>query len=68
MSIYENRIFNPQPLADAGYVVRGDKYRITVLTDCLLRLEYSENGVFEDRATRLAFNRRFDTPAFETYE
>ncbi|MBR4668926.1 MAG: DUF5110 domain-containing protein [Butyrivibrio sp.] len=28
---------------------RGEKYRITVLTDRLVRLEYSEEGRFEDR-------------------
>lgn len=67
MSIYASNIFEPHPAADEKYIVRGEKYRITVLTDCLLRLEYSEDGVFEDRATRLAFNRAFDTPEFECY-
>ena len=35
----------------------GDKYRITVLTDRLIRLEYSENGRFEDRASFAVVNR-----------
>ena len=34
------------PLADPKNVVKGDKYRITVLTEHLLRLEYSEDGEF----------------------
>ncbi len=67
MSFYDTSIFEMHPKADGRFVVRGDKYRFTVLTDRLLRLEYSEDGRFEDRATRLAFNRSFDTPSFETY-
>jgi len=61
-------MFDMHPRADERYVVKGEKYRFTVLTDRMLRLEYSENGVFEDRATRLAFNRCFDTPEYEVYE
>ena len=34
------------PLADPKNVVKGDKYRITVLTEHLLRLEYSEKEIF----------------------
>ena len=40
-------------------IVCGEKYRITVLTEGLIRLEYSEDGVFEDRATQFAFFRDF---------
>ncbi len=67
MSIYDLSMFDMHPMANESFVVQGDKYRITVLTEQLLRLEYSEDGIFEDRATRLAFNRSFDTPEFETY-
>ena len=49
-------------------VIKGDKYRITVLTERLLRLEYNENGVFEDRATEVVFNRKLDIPKFEVME
>ncbi len=67
MSIYDLSMFDMRPKADDRFVIKGDKYRITVLTEQMLRLEYSANGVFEDRATRLVFNRSFDTPEFETY-
>ncbi len=67
MSIYDLSMFDMHPKADERFVIKGDKYRITVLTEQLLRLEYSEDGVFEDRATRFAFNRAFDTPKFESY-
>ncbi len=67
MSIYNLSMFTMQPKAAEEYTVVGEKYRITVLTEQMLRLEYSEDGVFEDRATRLAFNRAFDKPQFEVY-
>lgn len=39
--------------------VLGEHYRITVLTECLLRLEYAEDGFFEDRSTQVVFDRDF---------
>ena len=47
-----------RPVADPRAVVVGPTYRITVLTDGLVRLEYSADGVFEDRASTFAVNRR----------
>ena len=44
--------------------IKGDKYRITVLTPSLVRLEYNENGDFEDRATQSVINRSFSVPRF----
>ena len=55
-------------LANPKCVIKGDKYRFTVLTERLIRLEYSENGVFEDRATEHVFNRMLDIPKFEVME
>ena len=48
-----------RPQALEGNIVVGENYRITVLTAGLLRLEYSEDGIFEDRATKMAFYRDF---------
>ena len=45
-------------------IVQGDTYRITVLTESLLRLEYSEDGIFEDRPSQTVWNRDFETPKF----
>ena len=39
------------PVALSDNMIIGEKYRITFLTEALVRLEYSEDGVFEDRAT-----------------
>ncbi len=51
------------PLADPKNVVKGNKYRLTVLTEHLLRLEYSEDGEFIDVACQTVVNRDF--PAVE---
>lgn len=47
------------PLCSAETVVRGDFWRFTVLTPSLIRMEYSGDGIFEDRATQTVMNRRF---------
>lgn len=40
-------------------IFKGQKYRITVLSDVLIRLEYNENGIFNDYPTIFAINRNF---------
>ncbi|MBQ9038529.1 MAG: hypothetical protein IJ119_03470 [Clostridia bacterium] len=57
---------NPAPVE--GAVIRGAAWRITVLTDRLLRLEYEPEGRFCDTATQAVINRRFDVPAFTRSE
>ena len=54
--------------ANPKSIVKGDKYRFTVLTDSLIRLEYNSDGVFEDRASENVFNRKLDVPKFEVME
>lgn len=39
--------------------IAGSKFRFTVLSPRLVRLEYSPDGIFEDRATSLVVNRAF---------
>lgn len=54
---------NTRPCALDKNMVTGEKYRITMLTEGLIRLEYCEDGVFEDRPTQMAFFRDFpETP------
>ncbi|WP_315095099.1 TIM-barrel domain-containing protein [uncultured Cellulomonas sp.] len=57
-----------RPLADPRAVVVGPQYRITVLTDGLVRLEHSADGVFEDRASTFALNRELPVPDFRVIE
>ncbi len=47
---------------------KGSKYRFTVLTDRLLRYEWSDDGEFEDRVSTLAVFRKFDLPSFRVVE
>lgn len=44
--------------------VVGKRYRFTVLTESLIRLEYSENGEFEDKPSERIWYRRFQRPEF----
>lgn len=53
-----------RPLANARAVVRGEGYRITVLTERLLRLEYEPEGRFLDEATQAVICREFPVPEF----
>ncbi len=66
--INERYRYKTTPECNEAAVVKGDKYRFTVLTPALIRLEYSGNGCFEDRATQLVVNRRFDVPDFQVTE
>lgn len=45
-------------------IVQGEHYRFTVLTDALVRLEWSADGAFDDRPTTLALHRDLPTPEF----
>lgn len=54
------------PLANKENIVKGKVYRFTVLTNRLIRMEYDESGVFEDRASQSAFHRDFPKVEFES--
>lgn len=45
--------------ADSKNIIKGNTYRITVLSERLIRLEYNKNGIFEDHKTSLVVNRNF---------
>ncbi|SKC60982.1 glycoside hydrolase family 31 protein [Krasilnikoviella flava] len=45
------------PQARPEQEVRGAGWRVTVLTDCLFRVEWSPDGGFEDRASTFAVRR-----------
>ena len=52
------------PLADAKSQVVAGKARFTILMPQLIRMEWAEDGVFEDRATLGVVNRCLPVPAF----
>ena len=45
-------------------IIQGKKFRFSILTDRLIRLEYSEKGVFEDRPTSQIIFRKFPAVKF----
>ncbi len=49
-------------------VITGDKFRFTVLTERLIRLEYNENGIFENRPTNLIWYRDMPPVSFQKKE
>ena len=49
-------------------VVQGTKYRFTILSEILIRLEYSETGIFVDDYTELVRNRNFNKVDFKVQE
>lgn len=59
MQISTKYCYETTPVADKKAMVVGEKYRFTVLTSRLIRIEYSESGYFEDRATQTVINRKF---------
>ena len=56
------------PKADPQAVVTSGNARFTVLTPQLIRMEWSEDGVFEDRATLTFVNRETPVPEFRVRE
>lgn len=71
-SPYDNIIFpqvpdySPSPMAKEGSVVRQGNARFTILTPTLIHLEWSDIGVFEDRATQTVINRNLPTPEYSS--
>ena len=49
-------------------IFRGKNYRITVLSEILLRLEYNPSGNFLDDMTELVRNRNFSIPQFKVQQ
>lgn len=54
----------PHPVAHPDQVAAHHNVRVTVLTDRLVRIEYADDAVFEDRPTLDVVNRRFEPARF----
>lgn len=52
-------VYETRPHALQQNMVSGSTYRFTILTPSLIRMEYSPQGVFEDRASQSVFFRDF---------
>lgn len=51
-------------VSNSKAILKGNKYRITILSDVLIRFEYKENGKFCDYPSFFAVNRNFEIPTF----
>ena len=59
------RAGNLNPVANPAAVVTEGNARFTVLTDRLIRMEWSEDGLFEDRASLAIVNRNLPVPKYK---
>lgn len=66
MSVEYNKNFIS--VSNSKAIFLGKKYRITILSDVLLRLEYDESGKFNDYKTLNVINRNFPLPKFDIKE
>ena len=60
----ENKALELKPIARPEAVVQGENWRVTVLTDRLLRLEYDHAGRFTDSATQTVICRDLPVPPY----
>ncbi len=56
------------PVSRQGAIVQGEKYRFTVLTDSLIRMEYQEEGRFVDQPTQRVICRDFPVLQFRVID
>lgn len=55
-------------IANKENIIQGENYRFTVLSERLIRMEYSEEGFFENRPTELVWYRNMPPVKFEKSE
>jgi alpha-glucosidase (family GH31 glycosyl hydrolase) len=56
---------NYNPVADENAQIKIENARFTILTPRLIRIEWSEDGIFEDHASLTFVNRKLPVPKFE---
>src|SRR5262245_48446384 len=54
-----------KPVANPKSVVRAPNVRFTVLTDRIIRIEYSDENIFEDRPSQVFWYREQPVPKFK---
>jgi len=62
------QIPDPDPAPNAGAVVEAGDARFTLLSDRMIRMEWAEDGTFEDRATLVVRARGLPVPPHRAYE
>lgn len=54
--------------ANDSNVIKGEKYRFTILSERLIRMEYNVDGIFEDRPSELVWFRNMPKVGFQLKE
>ena len=67
-SLFINAAEEWNPLAQEEAVVTSGRARFTILTPRLIRIQYSNSSLFEDRATFAVVNRHLPVPNFTCQE
>lgn len=57
--------FSQNPKANKKAIVISDEARFTVLTSGVIRMEWDENKIFEDRASFVIVNRQTEVPEYK---
>ena len=57
-----------KPVPNPANVIQGEQYRITLITDRLVRFEYESQGRFVDDATQTVWYRDLGMVPFERRE
>jgi alpha-glucosidase (family GH31 glycosyl hydrolase) len=60
--------FPTDPVAEPSSIIKGPNYRFTLIHEYVTRFEWAEDGVFEDRPSTFAINRRFHPPEHHVRE
>lgn len=61
-------VVDMKPVAPKEAMITGDKYRFTILTDCLIRMEYQQDGLFMDEPTQTVVCRDFPVVEYRVIE
>ncbi len=59
------KVDHTKGLSKEEAIFRGKNYRITILSELLIRLEYATDGKFMDHLTEQVVNRDFDVPPMQ---
>jgi hypothetical protein len=63
--MYQPKKIEFTPIADKDAVILGPNVRFSILTDHIIRMEYSPDGDFEDRPSQVFWYRKQDVPEFK---
>lgn len=66
--MHKKYMLQMNPVARKEAIVEGKQYRFTILTDCLIRMEYQETGEFVDEPTQTVICRDFPVPEYRVME